>query len=70
MAAPQNYNQLKKRILKKSTCKTATPPHSPVEIESWIFDIKFLTTSPNKQLKDFLNFFPYVEKIVVEGGPR
>ena len=51
------------------TCKSATPLR-PDKIEGSKFNIKFLTTSPNKHSEDFLKFCIYVEKIDIEGGPR
>ena len=38
--------------------------------ESWKFNIQILATIPNKRSTDFSNFFPYVEKIDFESGPR
>ena len=53
-----------------STCKTATPPRRPAEIENSKLYTMFLTTLPRKLTEDFSKFCPYVEKIDFEGGPR
>ena len=51
-----------------STCKTATPAQARKDGKPK-FNIMFLTTSPNKGSKDFLEPFPYVEKTDFKGGP-
>ena len=70
MAAQQNCNQLKSRILENVDLQNGYPPRTFLKIESWKFNIMLLTTSPNKSSKDFSKFCLYVEKIYLEVGPR
>ena len=70
MAAPQNYNLLKSKTLENVDLQNGYPPPQAKEIEGSKFKIMLLATSPNKISKDFLKFFPYVEKIDFECGPR